>query len=802
MSATLSYQNFIKALLGLLLLWGMASCASYKKHLPEGEHLYTGSKLKVVDSQIAERKVLEDELHDALRPKPNKKIFGIRFKLGVYNFVGEPKSDKGMRKYFRDKIGEPPVLSSTFNLNRDKQILENKLQNNGYFYPSIEARRIDDSTAKTTRGEFEVTAGRRKYFRSVAYMEGDSSVLANEIRGLAGNSLIKKGNPYFLSAVVADRDRIDAELKNKGYYYFSPEFMIARIDTGAHVDSIDVKMTLKYDVMEPKVSQVYHIKDVFINSNYVIRNNTQNRDGDRNNGDNNNNGNRGTDSTATATPSRIRMPRADTVNYQLFNLVRRREENFKPFIFKTAVHFKPGDLYSRRVQNMSLNRLVSLNAFKFVKNDMVDDYDSTGQPLLTAIYLLTPYPSKVLNLETSAFSQNDSRVGSRVALGWRHRNILRGAEQLEVKLTGGFEVQYGGTFNQPNLYQTGIETNLTVPRLLFARSLGLTSNSNYIPRSTIKAGYNYYVRETAYRLNTLNLGFGYQWKEAANKDHKFFPINITYVRTDTLGTTNDFNLSNVLFNGIIIGPTYQFTYNSHINGRSDLNFFFDGLADLSANVLGLAQGTRLSEPPKRIFGAAYAQFVKLQTDFRVYKTFGKESMWANRLFLGAGYAYGNSYNMPNVKQFFAGGAGSLRGFRSRMLGPGTYHQDTLPSNQRFLELLGDIKLEANTEFRFPIYEWIKGAVFVDAGNIWLWRDNPQMPGGKFSSDFHKQIAVSGGFGLRFDFSIIVLRTDLGMPLRKPWMADGRRWVFDQIDFGSPSWRRENIVFNLAIGYPF
>ncbi len=786
MNRNLTYTYWLKSLSLLLALWGVASCASYKNHLPDKDTLYIGSKLKVIDSQITERSALEDELKEAIRPKPNKKIFGLRFKLGVYNTVGEPKSEKGMRKYLRDKIGEPPVLGSTFNLNRNQNILYNKLQNNGYFSPEVRAKRIDDTVARKTSGAFEIIAGKRKYFRSVDFLEGDTSDIAIEIRSVAEGTLIKKGNPYFLDAISAERNRIDLELKNKGYYYFSPDFLIARIDTGLNADSLDVHLTLKYEAMQPKAFQVYHIKDIYINSNYIVRTST-------------NNNNR----RDTAQGTVRRTPQVDTINYELFNIVKRREENFKPFLFKSSIAFKPGDVYSRRVQNLSLNRLVSLNAFKFIKNDMVESYDSTGRPMLSAIYLLTPYPSKSLNLETSAFSQNDSRVGSRVSIGWRHRNILKGAEQLEVKLTGGFEMQYGGDMKIPNLYQGGIETNLTVPRLLFARSLGLSSNSNFVPKSNIKLGYNYYLRETAYRLNTFNLGLGYQWKEAINKDHKLYPINVTYVRTDTIGTTTDYRLSNILFNGVIIGPTYQFTYNSIVAGRQDLNFFFDGLVDLSGNILGIAQGAKLSEPSKKIFGANFAQYIKLQTDFRVYKNFGKQSMWASRLFLGAGYAYGNSYSMPNVKQFFVGGASSLRGFRSRMLGPGTYHQDSLPDAERFLELLGDIKLEANTEFRFPIYStWAKGAVFADAGNIWLWRDNPEMPGGKFSSDFLKQIAVNGGIGLRFDFSIIVLRTDFGIPLRKPWYEPGNRWVIDEINFGSPKWRRENIIFNLAIGYPF
>ncbi|RQO32181.1 hypothetical protein DBR32_00775 [Taibaiella sp. KBW10] len=752
----------------------LGTSCSNTKYLAKGQTLYLGSTVKVIDSANKEKAYLEEILSEAIRPKRNKKIFGVRFKLTMYNLAGEPKSEKGLRKYVRDKIGEAPVLGESFNLKRNEQIIINMLQNNGYFGPQIVSTRIDDTLKKTTTGKFEVRAGKRYYFRKVEYLTGDTVLVAKEIQGIAAQSLLKRGNPYLLDAIMADRDRIDDHLKNMGYYYFSPDFLIAKIDTGTGTDSIDLRMELKYDVMQPKTYQQYRIKDVYLNTNYIAQ--------------------------TTNDTTRRRRTNLDTVTYEHYHVIRRRE-NFKPVIFKTAIHLKPGDLYSKKKQNLSLNRLVSLNAFKFIKSDLTDIYDSTGQPLLTALYNLTPYPSKSLNFEAAGFSQNDSRVGSRLSVGWKHKNIFKGAEQLEIKVSGGFEIQYGGSQKLPNLYQTGIETNLSVPRLLFGRTFNLSTNSAFIPRSYVKLAYNYYLRQTAYRLNTFNFSLGYQWKESINKDHKLYPINITYVKTDTFKDASNFYIDNILFNGIIIGPTYQFTYNSQIGGRKDVNFFFDGLVDLSANILGLAQKTSLSKPPEKILGTQYAQYIKMQTDFRVYKTFGKENMWANRLFLGAGYAYGNSYKMPNIKQFFVGGANSLRGFRSRFLGPGSFHGSSTGTN--YLELLGDIKIEANTEFRVPLYStWLKGAAFIDAGNVWMLRDDPNFPGGMFSKNFIKDIAVSGGLGLRMDFSILVLRFDFGMPMRKPWLADGDKWVLNQIDFTSKAWRKDNLIFNLAIGYPF
>ncbi|HRP88550.1 MAG TPA: BamA/TamA family outer membrane protein [Edaphocola sp.] len=774
----------MKLLIIVFAIIGFSSCASYKKHLPEVETLYVGSQLKVVDTVIKERSTLENELKEALRPKQNKKIFGLRFKLGVYNSVGTPKTKTGFRSYLREKIGEPPVLSSTFNLNRNQQILNNILQNNGYFYPEIKVERIIDSTAKTTKGKFEVLAGNRKYFGSVTYMEGDTSALAQAIIHVAALSLIKPGNPYFLQAILDERDRIDNELKNQGYYYFSPDYLIAKVDTGIHKDSVAVHFSLKYEVMDPKVFKVYHIKDVFIYPRYLVRNKNLNSD---------------TGNTASSKYWNT----YDTLDYKSFKILYRGGNlNFKPSVFSNAIHFQPEDVFSRKVQNVSLSRLVSLNAFKFIKNEMIESYDSIGRPMLTANYLLTPYDSKKLNSEVSAFSQNDSRLGSRLSLGWKHRNILKGAEQLEIKLSGGFEVQYGGQIKVPNLYNIGLETGLTVPRLLFLNSLGISTNSNYIPKTNINASYNFYNKATAYRLNALSFNYGYSWKESVNKDHKLFPLNLTFVRTDTLDNVKNYDLGNILFTGIIIGPTYQFSYNSFINKNSANKFLFDGLMDLSGNLTGLVQGASLNEPAKKILGAQYAQYVKLQTDFRFHKSISPKIDWANRLFLGMGYPYGNSSRMPNIKQYFVGGASSLRGFRSRLLGPGSFPYDAAIQS-KYLELLGDIKLEANTEIRFPLYStWFKGAVFMDAGNIWLWRADTAMPKANFTKNFYKDIALNTGIGFRFDFSIIVLRADFGIPLRNPGLPEGKQWVIQQFDPTSKAWRKQNLIFNLAIGYPF
>ncbi|MEJ7683773.1 MAG: BamA/TamA family outer membrane protein [Segetibacter sp.] len=193
---------------------------------------------------------------------------------------------------------------------------------------------------------------------------------------------------------------------------------------------------------------------------------------------------------------------------------------------------------------------------------------------------------------------------------------------------------------------------------------------------------------------------------------------------------------------------------------------------------------------------------------------GLNDQWANRVIIGVGIPYGNDTILPFVKQFFAGGSNSLRGFRSRSVGPGTYGggQRSVTDTGFLPDITGDLKLEFNTEYRTKLVSILNGAVFVDAGNVWLSNANPEkpeadpfnpgQPGAKFTKNFLKELAIDAGVGLRIDLTILLLRLDVAMPLRKPWLPEGQRNVFNQIDFGSSSWRKQNIVYNIAIGLPF
>jgi outer membrane protein assembly factor BamA len=277
---------------------------------------------------------------------------------------------------------------------------------------------------------------------------------------------------------------------------------------------------------------------------------------------------------------------------------------------------------------------------------------------------------------------------------------------------------------------------------------------------------------------------------------------VTQIYLDSL--KNDPTLGKAIDTQFILGSSYNYLYNTLVRRQTGNGIYFNGLLDLSGNVAGLFTKGTVKKGGKegRIFGAPFSQYVKVETDFRVYRKVSNSSIWANRIIVGVGLPHGNSLELPFIKQFFVGGNNSLRAFRSRSVGPGTYLSPNIADKGFVPDQSGDIKLELNSELRFKIINVVHGAVFVDAGNVWLFNESQLKPGGKFTNKFISELAVGTGVGIRFDINILVLRLDVGFPLRKPFLAEKNRWVINLIDLKDKDWRKDNLVFNLAIGYPF
>ncbi|GGB67157.1 membrane protein [Flavobacterium suaedae] len=762
-----------------ILLVIFAFGCSNTKYLPEGEMLYTGAEVKVKDSTLSksDRKEMEQEMEDLLRPRPNRKILGLRAKLYFYNIAGEPKKNKGFRHWLKNKVGEPPVLFSQVDMDYNADLLQNYAENKGYF----KTRTSADSTSHNRRAsvDYTVTTGKRYTIRNVNYPPADSTKIDSVISGLKRWSILKSGNPYDLGDIKEQREQIDKILKYKGYYYFNLDYLLVQVDSTIGNKQVDLFLKVKEETPE-KAKQVYTINDIYIYPNYSI-----------------------SDKEQTINPDK------DSITvYKDFKIID-PDHTFRPVIYDRTLYFKKGDIYNRKDHNLSLNRLVNLGVFKFVKNEF-RPADSTNT--LNAYYYLSPYPKKSIRVELLGKTNSANYNGTELNVNWSNRNIFGGAELLTLSVFGGMEVQVAGQNKGYNVYRVGGEASLDWPR--FITPFKVHSASGFVPHTQAKISYEYQNRRKLYSLNSFRAQFGYKWKENIKKEHNLNVFDINYVSPATVTDLyreridGDPSLKNVIEKQLIFGPTYSYNYTNTMQEYKRHTFYYKGSLDLSGTLTGLLSGANVKKGDTiRILDVPFSQFIKMEHDFRYYLKLSRNSQLANRIIVGVGMPYGNSGELPYIRQFFSGGTNSLRGFRARSIGPGTYRDD-IDEGSFLPDQSGDLKLELNTEYRATIYKIIEGAVFVDAGNIWLWNDNRDedgniiKPDGRISKDFYKQLAVDTGIGLRFDFSFLILRTDLAFPIRKPWLPEGDRWVLDRINFGSSTWRKENLVFNLAIGYPF
>ncbi|OHT47422.1 hypothetical protein B0A71_09555 [Flavobacterium tructae] len=755
----------------VLSLFFVFGCSN-TKYLPEGDLLYTGGSVTVKDSILKkkERKALENELNDLLRPKPNKQFLGLRPKLWFYNIAGEPKKQKGIRYWLRTKVGEPPVLFSKVDLEYNASVLRNFTENRGYFKTRVSA----DSTVshKRVTAEYTVVPKKQYIIKSVIFPD-DSLAMSRIIGRSSRRSLLKVGQPYDLDVIKAERERIDARLKEKGYYYFNPDYLLAQVDSSKGDHEVKIRLVIKADT-PPKALTAYKINKIVVYPNFTISKDS------------------------------VKYQPKDIIQYKDFTIID-TADSFKPRVFDRAIHFKKGDFYNRKDHNLTLNRFVNLGTFSFVKNEFKPS-DSLPNAL-DSYYYLTLLPKKFIRVEVLGKTNSASYTGSEININWNNRNLFRGAELFTVSIFGGADFQLSGANNGKNIYKLGTETSLTWPRFIVP-FFHIEGSSEYVPRTKATVRYEYQNRTQLYALNSFKTSFGYQWKENIRKEHQLNVIDVTYVSPNHVTAEyladiqEDPSLEKIIEKQLIFGPTYTYTYTNTMQKRRKNTFYFSGDLDLAGNVTGLVTGANVKDGnQKNIFDVPFSQYVKMRGDLRHYLKLGKESELASRIILGIGLPYGNSRALPTAKQFVVGGTNSIRAFRARSLGPGSY-LNTQTTNNFLPDQSGDLKLEFSTEYRAKLFSIVRGALFVDAGNVWLLNADPNKPGGEITKDFMKDIAVGAGAGLRFDLSFLVLRTDLAFPLRKPYLPQGQRWVIDDINFGSGPWRKENLILNIAIGYPF
>ncbi len=745
------------------------------KHLQEGESLYKGYDIEIENPHNVSKKGIESELEDVIRIKPNRKTFGIRWRLGFYNFAG-PNPKSKFKKRMRNEWGEAPVLLQDANAERTEELMENRLENNGFFYSSV-SHEVNTKRRKSTV-KYNITLDRPYHLAEYSLLADSSDIMKDISKYFEENELVK-GQRYELQKMKEERDRINVRLKNMGYYNFNPDFLIFEVDTALGSREFNLALRIKKDAPAGSLD-IYRINKTIINADYTLRDDTK-------------------------------LPE-NYINYKDKFTLNDPLELFNPRVFSRAVYWEEGSEYSLDEHRSSLSYLSRLGVFSYSNVLFRPDTESDDPNLLNAYILASPKNKISQRFETSLITRSNGFTGPSVGYTWGNRNLTGHAEQLNLKVEGGFETQLPRRQEQVlNSIEFGASAEYVIPRIIIPYR-DVETPMKLIGQTVLSGAYNFLNRTSFFSLNSIKLAYTYKWSRHSFRHHEFSPLSINLVQlrntSEVFEEILDGNplLRRSFEQQFIFGLSYSFTFNNIGQKDKKHNFYnnltFDSSGNLPTTIASLVRNRPVdSSDPFRMLGVPFSQHVRIYDEFRYYYKFTEETKIVFRLAGGVGYAYGNSTAMPYLKQFFSGGPSSIRAFRVRSLGPGTFRPD-ITSAFTFFDQTGDIRLESNIEFRFPIISIVKGALFVDAGNVWNFRENESLPGGKFSSQWYKELAMGTGFGIRVDANIIIIRLDIATPIRKPWLPEGERTVLDEFKLKNKGWRQENLIFNLSLGYPF
>ncbi|MBA3899729.1 MAG: BamA/TamA family outer membrane protein, partial [Bacteroidetes bacterium] len=519
----------------------------------------------------------------------------------------------------------------------------------------------------------------------------------------------------------------------------------------------------------------------------------------------------------------------DTLYYQDFYFTHNKDLKYKPNILAQRVFLKTGDYYQLRNLEETYNKLSDLRSFKFINIQFKEDSNDPENNLLNCYIMLSPITSQSLD-----FAQEGTNRGGNLGIAgnvvYRSNNPFGGVENIELRVRGGFEAQQFDAITDEtnnlfffNTREIGPELSITMPKFLFPGLRPEKISKYWTPKTTITAAYNFQERPELTR-KLLNLSLGYNWRSSAHKNFFLFPIEINIVNIDPKSTLTDF--FNRINNPFIersftphatVGHRFVYLYNNQSPRKNkDFSFFRGSIEEAGSLLRGVFVGLNRLEigPETNEFGSyeiarntPFAQYIKIDADYRYYKIINPEKSLVYRIFAGAGIPHTNLNVLPLEKSYFGGGSNSIRAWAARSLGPGSYADTNSFNTLR----IGDMSLESNLEYRFDIYKILEGAFFLDAGNIWTFRPDKARPGGNFEpSTFLSQIALGSGFGLRLDFSFFVFRLDLGLKVRDPMIVGDDKWVIKHLF--ERSWVQENIHhtnsrnyftnINFGIGYPF
>lgn len=751
----------------------LASCTT-TKFVPDGSYL-----LDEVRIHTDNKNIKPSSLKMYVRQNPNAKWFSlIKTQLYVYNLSGRDSTKWG-NKFFR-RIGDAPVIYSETESKRSQDEITKAVRNMGYMAATV--KRSTKTKKKKIKLYYDVIAGEPYIVRSLKYDIHDPK-LAFDLKQDSAQSLLREGMIFDVNVLDAERQRITDKLLRNGYYKFNKDFIGYTADTVRNSNQVDLILHLQDYKTHASDSATLH-KQFRINKINFI-----------------------TDYDVLQSSALNSIDINDSVHYKGFPIYYKDKLYLRPKVLTDNLRFATGDLYNEQNVQQTYSNFGRLSALKYTNIRFLEAQEGDSAKL-NCYVMLTKSKHKSVAFEVEG-TNSAGDLGAAASVSMQNRNLFRGSETFMIKFRGAYEVISGlqAGYQNNNYTEYGVETSINFPNFLFPF---LSSDYKRKIRATTEFGlqYNYQVRPEFSRT-MASASWSYKWTQRQKVQHRIDLVNIAFLylpwisqkfREDYINKGQNHIFQYNYQNRLIVNMGYSYNYNSV--GSSIINntiasnsysirFNFESAGNIFYAVSKAANIRKNSNGEYAILGIPFAQYLKGEFDYAKNIRIDSRNSFAFHTGIGLAVPYGNAKTIPFEKQYFAGGANSVRGWSVRELGPGSF-----PGNGNLLDQSGDIKLDASIEYRSKLFWKFQGAIFVDAGNIWTIRDYENQPGGVFKFDkFYKQIAVAYGLGLRLDLDFFILRFDGGMKAVNPASGEEHYPIF------RPKFNRD-FAFHFAVGYPF
>ena len=838
----------------LVALATLAAACNPTKRVPQGEHLLVRNIVKSDAQGLS-----NEELRSIVKQKPNNKVLGQRLYLHLYNLSGPektanrkaevdslcavknarraekteernirreargkpPKEVKAkdcrrtIRVWLREDVGEAPVILDSSLIARSAEQLELYLVKEGYFNARVldtvyfnRTRLFSGKRGKPYRQPkaevaYRIEAGRPYTLCTVNWFVDDHAI-DSLVQGSWDATLLVPGIRFDADVLDRERSRITEMLRRNGYLFFNRDLLQYVADTSAGDHEVDVALRMERPLAQGRrglagtaEGRVYFLEDITVNM-------------------------------AARSVHGAPLPARDTVDYRdnrfLFS---GKRPAYRPKALSSSILLRSGAKFNEVTNDRTWRRLTNLRVFDRVEIT----YDTTDTRMRTmADVRIELVPSKRQSLSLEGFGTNRGGfLGTSLSLNYRHKNLFRSMGSIEARMALGLEAQQSldgkGSADDAstqvgrevlfNTVEFGPEVTVRFPRFL----IPFWNTDDRWPRTwgrrtAVNMLYNY-QRRPDYTRTLAKMSFGYEWNKSRTVSMAFYPAEVNIIRIpvisdgfqDFIRSSRDAVLRDSYTDHVIAGARATLTLNTQDAAPAKRNVFLwrpsvmtsGNLLRLVNETLGTEQETDTSGNSfHTLAGVRFAQFIKVENDLRFYHRIHSKSSLAFRVDAGVGVPYGNLEVLPFESSFFSGGANGLRAWRARSLGPGSY---SAPLDA--FDRVGEVRLEANAEYRFKLIGYLEGALFVDIGNIWELEENPAKPGSGFDiATVPGELAFGSGVGARLNFDFFLVRFDLGLQTKDPALPPGQRWIFEPKAPGRATSFGSKLNFNLGIGYPF